>query len=249
MASVGNVILETRALTKRFGGLEAIRSVDFKLERGELRAIIGPNGAGKTTFVSMISGRIRPSSGRIFFEGRDITKMKAHDRAGMGIVYTFQIINIFRNLPVYENVSLAVQRRLAGGGAGIFRVDEEELHREVDAILERIGLRDVAEQEAGSLPYGHQRLLDIGLALALNPKLLILDEPTQGLAINEIDEVMRMIRELHRERTIMLIEHNMQVVLELAKKITVMDKGTIIAEGTPEEIEGNIEVQKVYLGL
>ncbi len=249
MASVDDVILETRALSKRFGGLEAVRSVDFRLERGELRAIIGPNGAGKTTFVSMISGRIRPSSGRIIFEGRDITKMKAHDRAGMGIVYTFQIINIFRNLSVYENVSLAVQRRLASGRAGIFRVDEEELHREVDAILKRIGLRDAAEQEAGSLPYGHQRLLDIGLALALNPKLLILDEPMQGLAINEIDEVMRMIRELHRERTILLIEHNMQVVLELAKKITVMDKGSIIAEGTPEEIEGNIEVQKVYLGL
>ncbi len=248
MTSIDNILLETLALSKRFGGLEAVRSVDFKLERGELKAIIGPNGAGKTTFVSMISGRIRPSAGRIIFEGRDITKMKGHDRVNMGIACTFQIINIFRNLSVYENVSLAVQRRLMRGSA-LFGVDEENLHQEVNAVLERIGLLDVAEKEAGSLPYGYQRLLDIGLALALDPKLLILDEPTQGLAMNEIEEVVRMIRQLHRGRTILLIEHNMQVVLELATRVTVMDKGSIIAEGTPEEIESNIDVQKVYLGL
>lgn len=249
MASIDGAILETRSLSKRFGGLEAVKSVDFRLERGELRAIIGPNGAGKTTFVSMISGRIRPSSGKIIFEGRDITRTKAYERARLGIIYTFQLINVFRNFSVYENVSLAVQRRLARGMTGIFKVDDGELHREVDVVLKRIGLLDAAEQQAGSLPYGHQRLLDIGLAMALEPKLLILDEPMQGLTINEIDEVMNMIRELHRERTILLIEHNMQAVLELAKKVTVMDKGVTIAEGPPEEIESNREVQRVYLGL
>lgn len=237
-------LIETRALTRHFGGLKAVEAVDFRLERGEIRAIIGPNGAGKTTFVSLICGRIAPTSGTIAFEGRDITRLPAHRRVRDGIAYTFQITSIFPKLPVYDNVALSVQRRLLIKG----RVRPAELDQGVAQALERVGLADRAQTLAGGLAYGHQRLLEVAMGLALGPRLLILDEPTQGLSDGEIEGFVGLVRDIAREATVLLIEHNMQVVMELAQRITVMNFGRVLAEGTPEEIRADAAVQDAYLG-
>ena len=234
-------LLETRALSKRFGGVEAVGSVDLRIERGEIRALIGPNGAGKTTLVSMICGRIAPTSGRILFKNREITRTKAYHRVAFGIVYTFQISSIFKHLTAFENVALAVQRRVGG-------LDRDVLAREVGEALAHTGLAGARDRPAGSLPHGHQKLLELSMAMALHPQLLVLDEPTQGLAREEIGAVSRLIQSVAGAATILLIEHNMQVVLDLSRRISVMDRGRVIAEGTPAEIEANREVQRVYLG-
>jgi len=247
MAAVGP-LLQTVALSKTFGGLQAVRPVDFRLDPGEIRAIIGPNGAGKTTLVSMISGRIPASAGRVLFKGRDISHLPAHDRVARGVVYTFQITSIFRNLTVFQNVALAAQRRLMRGLASCVALDHRRLAERVDAALAEVGLQGMSAQVAGALAYGHQRLVEVAMALALAPEVLILDEPTQGLAPEEIDGVLALIRRIARTVTILLIEHNMRVVLEISRRITVMDKGAVIAEGPPQEIAANPEVQRVYLG-
>ncbi len=246
MAAV--TLLETADLAKNFGGLQAVRDVRFRLADGEIRAIIGPNGAGKTTLVGMISGRIVPSFGTISFKGRDITRRRAWDRVLDGIVYTFQITSIYPNLSSYENVALAAQRRLLVGIVDRFILGENRIADLVEAALEQVGLTYAADQQAGTLPYGHQRLLEVAMGLALEPELLSLDEPTQGLAQEEITDFCALIRSISQEATVLLIEHNMSVVLELAERITVMDKGAIIAEGTPGEIERDPEVQRAYLG-
>ncbi len=246
MAAV--TLLETAGLSKSFGGLEAVRDVDFSLPVGEIRAIIGPNGAGKTTLVGMISGRVRPSAGTIAFEGRDVTRLKAWQRVMRGIVYTFQVTSIYSNLTCYENVALAAQRRLMGGMFGGMALAEARVAERVEAALGEVGLNAEVDRRADELAYGHQRLLEVALGLALEPRLLILDEPTQGLALDEISAFCALIREIARDATVLLIEHNMSVVLELADRITVLDKGAVIAEGTPAEIERDAEVQRAYLG-
>jgi branched-chain amino acid transport system ATP-binding protein len=246
MAAV--TLLETAALTKNFGGLQAVNNVAFRLAAGEIRAIIGPNGAGKTTLVSMISDRIRPTSGTITFKGRDITPLRAWERVIQGIVYTFQVTSIYKTLSCYENVALGAQRRLIGGVIGRLVLGEPRIAERVEAALARVGLTDSMDRTAGELPYGHQRLLEVAMGLALEPELLILDEPTQGLAQDEISAFCRLIVAIASEATVLLIEHNMSVVLEVAERITVMDKGVIIAEGTPHEIERHPEVQRAYLG-
>ncbi|MCO5146368.1 MAG: ABC transporter ATP-binding protein [Aquamicrobium sp.] len=243
-ALIETPLIETRALSRAFVGLKAVDAVDFRLERGEIRAIIGPNGAGKTTLVGLICGRIAPSSGTILFEGRDITRLPAHARVMAGIAYTFQITSIFPKLTVYDNVALPVQRRLlAGGGVG-----KRALDAGVVEALEKVGLSGRAASPAGDLSYGHQRLLEIAMGLALKPRLLILDEPTQGLSDGEIEGFVALVREIAREATVLLIEHNMQVVMELAGKITVMNAGRILAEGTPDAIRADRAVQDAYLG-
>ncbi|MEO3387299.1 ABC transporter ATP-binding protein [Mesorhizobium sp. CAU 1741] len=237
-------LIETRGLTRHFGGLKAVEAVDFQLEEGEIRAIIGPNGAGKTTFVSLICGRIAPTSGEIIFAGRDITRLAAHERVLAGIAYTFQITSIFPRLTVYDNVALPVQRRLLKQG----RVTQAALDDGVADALARVGLSDRAATLAGSLAYGHQRLLEVAMGLALQPRLLILDEPTQGLSDGEIEGFIALVRDIARDATVLLIEHNMPVVMELAQKITVLNFGQVLAEGTPAEIRGNVAVQDAYLG-
>ncbi|MBI3455532.1 MAG: ABC transporter ATP-binding protein [Candidatus Rokubacteria bacterium] len=244
-----NALLETVGLAKAFDGLEAVRAVNFRLERGEIRAIIGPNGAGKTTLVSMISGRIRPTSGKVLFKGRDITRLPAWDRVALGIVYTFQVTSIFKNLTVFENVALAVQRRVMRRPLDRIALPLRALARHVDGVLSDVGLSSASDAPAGSLPYGHQKLLEVAMALALGPEVLTLDEPTQGLAPDEIAALCRLIREISKAVTVLLIEHNMAVVLELSDRVTVMDKGSIIADGTPVEIENHPDVQRSYLGL
>lgn len=248
MAAVGP-LLETVSLTKVFGGLQAVRSVDLRLDQGEVRALIGPNGAGKTTLVGMICGRLRPTSGRVQFKGRDITRLDAHERARLGILYTFQIISIFKNLTAADNVALAAQRRLMRDLRGHVSVSRRALAERVDAALALVALPRAAARPAGSLPYGHQRLLEVAMALAACPEVLMLDEPTQGLGPDEIAALSALIRRMSRDITVVLIEHNMAVVLDLAHRITVMDGGRVIAEGAPREIEANLEVRKVYLGV
>lgn len=235
-------LLTTKGLSRHFGGLRAVDGVDFALMPGEIRAIIGPNGAGKTTFVSLLSGRIRPSSGMVVFDGADITTMPAYRRVRLGVAYTFQITSVFANLTAFDNVALPVQRTLTDGRT------KGQVRTGVMAALERTGLADRAGTPAGQLSYGHQRLLEVAMGLALKPRLLILDEPTQGLADSEIDNFITLVREIAKDATVLLIEHNMPVVMQLADRITVFNSGKILAEGTPGEIRANAEVQDAYLG-
>jgi branched-chain amino acid transport system ATP-binding protein len=240
--------LETRSLSRRFGGLTAVDKVDFRLDPGEIRAVIGPNGAGKTTLVSMICGRVTPSDGAILFDGADITRLPPWQRVARGIVYTFQITSVFRNLSCFENVALAAQRALTLGKAPWHAVDQATLAASVASALERVELNERHDTLAANLPYGHQRLLEVAMSLALKPKLLVLDEPTQGLSEAEITNFCKLVREIAADATVLLIEHNMDVVMELAQRITVMNNGAILAEGTPAEITANAAVQQAYLG-
>jgi branched-chain amino acid transport system ATP-binding protein len=237
------VMLTTLGLSKSFGGLHAVRDVDFALNEGEIRAVIGPNGAGKTTFVSLICGRIPPTGGTIRFDGEDITHLPAHQRVRKGIAYTFQITSIFANLSAYDNVALPVERAL------VDRRWTGRLRDGVMAALERTGLASRVGEKAGALSYGHQRLLEVAMGLALKPRLLILDEPTQGLSDGEVENFIGLVRDIAREATVMLIEHNMPVVMALADRITVLDGGRVLAEGTPEKIRSNPAVQAAYLGV
>ncbi|NKB28833.1 MAG: ATP-binding cassette domain-containing protein [Rhodobacteraceae bacterium] len=230
-------LLFTRNLTKAYAGVTANEDINFDLPKGQTRALIGPNGAGKSTFVGMVSGRIPATAGSITFGGEDISALPAHQRIAKGIAYTFQITSVFGGLSVAENVALAARRSL--GAAAPAKVAE---------VLDQVGLTDRADQTARDLSYGHQRILEIGMGLAQNPRLFILDEPTQGLAEAEIDAFKALIRGLDPETTILLIEHNMSVVMDLAEAITVLDQGRIFAEGTPEDVRANRAVQAAYLG-
>ena len=240
-------LLEAHGLTRHFDGLKAVDGVDFALRRGEIRAIIGPNGAGKSTFVGLLSGRITPSAGRIAFDGRDITGLPAHRRVRLGIAYTFQITNIYPALTALENVAIAAQSRLRPRllRAGASEAEILEAAREA---LARVGLADRAQAPAGALAYGHQRLLEVAMGLALRPKLLILDEPTQGLSEAEIANFIALVRRVAEGATVLLIEHNMDVVMALASRITVLERGRLLAEGSPAEIVANAAVQSAYLG-
>ncbi len=241
-------LLRTEGIRKRFGGVEAVRGVDLELAAGEIRAIIGPNGAGKTTLVSVISGRLSPTSGRIFFKDRDVTGSPAWRRAGAGIVYTFQITSIFQNLTCHDNVALALQRRHMQSLSGRLHLDGALLRGEAEAALARVGLEAAIDSQASTLPYGHQRLLEVAMGLALRPELLIMDEPTQGLSNDEIARFCDLTREIASEVTVLLIEHNMPVVMALAERITVIESGAVLAEGTPAEIRADTAVQRAYLG-
>ncbi|MGE0502613.1 MAG: ABC transporter ATP-binding protein [Rhizobiaceae bacterium] len=238
-------LLSTHGLSRSFGGLKAVDSVDFSVSRGEIRGIIGPNGAGKTTFVSLICGRIAPSAGRIVFEGEDITALAAHRRVRRGIAYTFQITSVFAHLSAFDNVALAVQRRLLDGRA---TRGGRALRTGVTEALRRTGIADRAQTPAGQLAYGHQRLLEVAMGLALEPRLLILDEPTQGLSDGEIENFIELVKDIARDSTVLLIEHNMPVVMRLADRISVLDAGRVLAEGTPEAIRADRAVQDAYLG-
>lgn len=230
-------LMEARGLTRHFGGIPAVDGVDFTLAPGEIHALIGPNGAGKTTFVSLLSGRIAPQSGKVLLAGEDITALPAHARVRKGIAYTFQITSIYPRLSVFDNVALAAQS--AGG---------PDLDGRVGAALARVGLTAFTDALAGNLSYGHQRLLELAMGLALRPRVLILDEPTQGLAAGEIEGFETLVKSLVPETTVLLIEHNMDVVMELAHRITVLTFGKVLATGTPDQIRANPAVQEAYLG-
>jgi branched-chain amino acid transport system ATP-binding protein len=230
-------LIETRDLSLHFGGLKAVDGVNFALHPGEIHALIGPNGAGKTTFVSLLSGRRLPQSGSIHLAGEDITRLPAHTRVRKGIAYTFQITSIFPRLSVFDNVALAVQSQGA-----------RDLSAKTRAALARVGLSGLEDQEAQTLSYGHQRLLELAMGLALEPRLLILDEPTQGLAASEIESFKSLVESLVPKTAVLLIEHNMEVVMDIATRITVLNFGQVLATGTPDDIRANPLVQEAYLG-
>jgi branched-chain amino acid transport system ATP-binding protein len=250
MAGVAPVtLLATQDLSRSFGGLRAVDGVDFEVEAGEIRAIIGPNGAGKTTFVGLICGRLEPSAGRILFAGEDVTGLPAHERVARGIAYTFQVTSVFGRLSAFDNVALAVQSRMQREDGRWRPLDRSELGRRAIEALARVGLAERGDARAAELAYGHQRLLEIAMGLALAPKLLILDEPTQGLSDAEIAGFCGLVRAIVAgETTVLLIEHNMDVVMALAEKITVMDRGRVLAEGAPDAIRADPAVQQAYLG-
>ncbi|PWJ21278.1 ABC transporter ATP-binding protein [Jannaschia seohaensis] len=235
---MASVILETKGLTKLYGGLAANTDVDFELPRGRITALIGPNGAGKSTFVGMVTGRIPATRGQVIFEGRDISALPAHARIALGMAYTFQITSIFPGLDVAENVALAARRT----------TDAAHLDAKVRDTLARVGLNGRGNALAGDLSYGHQRLLEIAMGLAQDPRLFILDEPTQGLAESEVAGFIDLVRGLAGEATILLIEHNMDVVMQLADHIVVLDQGQVLASGAPEAIRADRAVQSAYLG-
>ncbi len=239
--------LQTKGLKCHFGGIKAVDGVDFTLNKGEIRAIIGPNGAGKSTFVSLLSGKQEATDGMVFFEGQNITALPAYRRVRMGIAYTFQITNIYKELPVRENVAIAVQSRLSNRRTGA-KYTNKDIASETARVLDLIGLASMADKVAGELAYGHQRLLEVGMGLSLKPELLILDEPTQGLSDSEVAGFCDLVQAIAQDTTILLIEHNMGVVMQLAERITVLNQGRILAEGSPAEIRANKAVQDAYLG-
>jgi branched-chain amino acid transport system ATP-binding protein len=244
-------MLEVRNLTKRFGNLVAVKDVSMSVKTGELRAIIGPNGAGKTTFFNMISGYFPPTGGSILLEGKDVTQVPAHLRVGLGMGRTFQITEIFPELTVHENVLTAAE--VAAGQTLRMWPSQADAKLANDVAAETlalVGLSAKADRLVGELSHGDQRTTEIAMALAQLPRLLLLDEPTAGMGDQETYEITALIRRLHRERnyTIILIEHDMRVVFHLADTITVLDRGNLLADGTPEQIAASAAVQAAYLG-
>jgi len=244
-------VLQVNNVSKRFGSLVAVRDVSLTVAKGELRAIIGPNGAGKTTFFNLISGFFPPNAGTIIFDGGDITSMPAHRRVALGMARTFQITEIFPELSVFQNVRIGTE--VACGyrlRPWISRAEKADIRARVADTLKLAGLAGKADRLVGELAHGDQRATEIAMALALRPHLLLLDEPTAGMGDQETYEITQLIRRLHRDSnfTIVLIEHDMRVVFHLADRISVLDQGKLLAEGSPQEIAANDAVQAAYLG-
>ena len=237
MDTIDNILLYTENISKNFQGIKAVNNVNFKINKNEIRALIGPNGAGKTTFVSLLCGRIKASKGKVVFSGKDISDFPVYKRISNGIGYTFQITSIFFNLTVYENVVLAIKKD-----------NSNKKINTVSEVLTKVGLLDRINQRSGDLSYGHQRLLELAMGMAQKPKLLILDEPTQGLSDSEIENFKKLIKNISSSTTILLIEHNMDVVMSIADNISVIHFGEIIAEGDKVTIQNDPIVQKAYLG-
>lgn len=240
-------VLRTEGLTKRFGATVAVDDVDVSLPPGELRGLIGPNGAGKSTFLSLVAGLLRPTSGEIYLEGERITDLPAHVRVRRGIALSLQIESLFTSLTAAENVVGALS---AGGGLPnpFERYDAPEVVEQAHEVLARVGLEEQAERSVGELSHGEQKLLELALAIATDPALLLLDEPTAGLAAEETETVAELVSDLRTDCSIVLIEHDMDLVLRLADRITVLHDGRVLAEGTPEEVAADETVGRVYLG-
>ncbi len=241
-------ILEVRAVSRSFGAFVALHNISTKFYSGEITAIIGPNGAGKSTFFNLISGGIPPSQGQVLFEGRDISHLEPHAYARMGIAKSFQITNVFKQLSAHENVRVALQMQSSRYQIVRARGAYTELADRADALLERVGLVHSRNKLAGDLAHGQQRSLEVAMALSCAPKLLLMDEPTAGMSPQETVVMMDLITELATERTIVLVEHKMKLVMGLCKRLLVLHHGELLAEGTPDEIRNNAEVKRVYLG-
>ena len=237
------------AVSRNFGGVQALSDVSFTVEPGERRLIIGPNGAGKTTLFNMLSGAFPVSSGRVTLFGREITNLPANERAELGLARTFQITNLFPNLTVTENLLLALQAKdeKAFSMFSSMRANRRLFER-AQALLEKWGIADIADQPAREISYGQQRQVDLILAMACEPRVLLLDEPTAGLSAAEVVRGVGMISDLPKDMTVLMIEHDMDVAFDIADRIAVLHQGRLIAEGTPDEIRGHPQVTEIYLG-
>ena len=240
--------LETHGLAKRFGGLVATNDVTFSLEKGARHALIGPNGAGKTTFVNLLTGVLPPSAGRVLLEGEDITRLKPEARVRRGLVRTFQINQLFADLTPLETLALAVGERLGEGTTWYRPVRGDVLAREVDEVATRFGLADVLDVRTDTLPYGKQRLLEIAVAFAWAPRVLLLDEPAAGVPESERHDILAVVGSLPRDVTVLLIEHDMDLVFSFADRISVLVSGALLTEGPPEQVARDPQVKAVYLG-
>jgi len=242
-------ILNIKNLYRHFGGVNAINGVNLSFVENELRSIIGPNGAGKTTLFNVITGKLPASSGQVIYGGKDITNKPPHEVVRLGICRTFQKSSIFPGLTVLENVRIARQARV-GGSRRIFSARDslKAVNEDTWAILDRLGLHEQAEMLARKLSHGDQRLMEIGVALAGGPQVLLLDEPTAGMSPRETERTTHLVRQLAKEVAVILVEHDMEVVMSISDRISVMHQGAIIAEGTPNEIQKNDQVREAYLG-
>jgi branched-chain amino acid transport system ATP-binding protein len=245
--AVSTPILKTEQLSVRFGGLAALSQVNFEVARNEVRAIIGPNGAGKSTFFNCLTGVLRPTSGRILFDGEAISGLPSNTISRRGIARSYQITNILPNATTLENVRIAAQSRRHAWSMLSHHGAFADLNEKAEAALESVGLLGKADELASNLSHGEQRNLEIGIALATEPRLLCLDEPTAGMSQVETNETMELVRKIAKNLTILIVEHDMNVVMELCHRITVLHYGTILAEGTPQEIQENPKVLEVYL--
>jgi branched-chain amino acid transport system ATP-binding protein len=251
VGAVGGIelVLQTEALSKQFGGVQAVNRVDLAVPAGDLRAIIGPNGAGKTTFFNLVTGDIAHDSGRVFLQGREVSGLPPHELCRRGLGRTFQITSIFRRLSALENVQTALlshHRR----HFNVLRPARRLYREEALGLLERVGLAAQAAKPSGIMSHGDQRRLEMAIALAGAPRVLLLDEPTAGMAPRERHELMRLVAEIARETglTVVFTEHDMDVVFATARRITVLHQGSVLAEGAPADVRANLEVQRVYLG-
>ena len=248
MSSSPVPILEVQAVSRYFGKFQALHNITARFHAGELTAIIGPNGAGKSTFFNVISGGIAPSTGTVHFEGRDISSMAQHDYARAGIAKSFQITNVFKHLSAHENVRVALQVQTSRYQILRPRAAYTEVSDKADALLVKVGLVDSRSKLAGDLAHGQQRSLEVAMALACGPKLLLMDEPTAGMSPQETVVMMDLITQMAAERTIILVEHKMKLVMGLCKRLLVLHHGELLAEGSPDDIRSNSEVKRVYLG-
>jgi ABC-type branched-subunit amino acid transport system ATPase component len=242
-------VLETQRLCKSFGALTVAENIDFALEEGARHALIGPNGAGKTTFVNMLTGRIRPSSGRIVLAGEDITKAHQAARVRKGLGRTFQITTLFRSLTTLDNVALAIAER-EGIAPRMWRpaTRYSQIKEECMSLLATLGIAEDAKTPVQDLPYGRQRLVEIAIALALKPKVLLLDEPAAGVPSHDSQLILRQLENLSSDIAVLIIEHDMDLVFRFARRITVLVQGQVLVEGTPQEIAADPRVRSVYLG-
>jgi branched-chain amino acid transport system ATP-binding protein len=244
-----STVLETRGLTKRFGGLLATSDVTFQLERGARQALIGPNGAGKTTFVNLLTGVLPPSAGQVMLLGEDVTNLKPEARVRRGLVRTFQINQLFGELTPFETIAAAVAER-SGRGADWWRTAgrDTDVAREIVKILQRFRIDDVMHARTAVLPYGKQRLLEIAVAIACRPRVLLLDEPAAGVPEAERQDLLDIIAELPADVTVLLVEHDMNLVFSFAERISVLVNGALFVEGAPDEVASDPRVKAAYLG-
>jgi branched-chain amino acid transport system ATP-binding protein len=245
--STGSLI-DVRQVSVNFGRFKALSDVSVSFVPGQLTAIIGPNGAGKSTFFNVLSGALPPTSGQVLFEGQDITALAPHDYARRGIAKSFQITNVFKQLSVHENVRVAAQMRFTRYELFRPRASFKQAIEEADALLARVGLTALRNKTVADLAHGQQRSLEIAMALAADPKLLLMDEPTAGMSPEETAAMMALITQLAKERTVILVEHKMKLVMGICERLIVLHHGEFLAQGTADEIRNNAEVRRVYLG-
>jgi branched-chain amino acid transport system ATP-binding protein len=243
-----DVFLEARGVGKRFGNFQALQGITVQFRAGELCAIIGPNGAGKSTFFNVLSGSLAPTTGQVLFRGQDVTGLAPHAYARLGIAKSFQITNVFRQLSAHENVRVAAQMRHSRFDFLSSRATLRQAGDEAAALLARVGLAAHGRRTAGDLAHGQQRALEIAMALAAQPQLLLMDEPTAGMSPEETAVMMDLITRLAAERTVILVEHKMKLVMGICRRLIVLHHGEFLADGTPEDIRSNAEVRRVYLG-